>query len=217
MGSLITTSASNNALGYIDLDVTSFVNSQYRATRPLPWCSTTSSGGWTNFNARESASNKPSSSSRPVAAGAARSRSSLGRHGQPGRHGRHRGGSAGQPYSTYYLKFSLSSVTGSTVSSAKLRVYRNDTGAGSITLNCLQGANDSWSEGGTLPGTGSTITSVTNNAVGYVEFTVTSFVQSQYTGDKTVTFAVTTSSGSWTRFSSPRSSTNKPQLVVTTN
>jgi oligosaccharide reducing-end xylanase len=119
----------------------------------------------------------------------------------------------------YHLKFSTSAVTG-TVSNAKLRVYRNETGAGSITLYASQsvGNSDSWTEGGTVPGAGTQITSVANqNSVAYVEFDVTSFVSSQVTGDDVVTLVVTTSSGTWTRVNSRENASNKPQLVITSN
>ncbi|GCE13984.1 CBM96 family carbohydrate-binding protein [Tengunoibacter tsumagoiensis] len=119
-------------------------------------------------------------------------------------------------YTNSYLKFNLSSVSG-TISSAKLRVYRNDTGQGNLTVNAHQVTNDSWTENSSssLPGVGSTITTTASNATGYVEFDVTSFVQSRLSGGQ-VSLAINTSAGGWTGFASRESSTNQPQLVVTT-
>ncbi|NOK58070.1 MAG: hypothetical protein GFH27_549287n374 [Chloroflexi bacterium AL-W] len=120
-------------------------------------------------------------------------------------------------WQTIYLKFNLNSV-GSSISSAKLRLYRTSTSQGSLNLTAYQVTNDSWTEADTsLPTTGTSITSVSSSSTGYVEFDVTSFVQAQKINDNVASFGLRTDKDSWQGFFSKENSNNKPQLVVTSN
>ncbi|GCE11221.1 CBM96 family carbohydrate-binding protein [Tengunoibacter tsumagoiensis] len=119
-------------------------------------------------------------------------------------------------WTTPYMKFDLSSITGS-ISSAKLRVYRTDVNQGNLNITAYQVNSDSWSESdaSTLPAIGSSISTVPSNAVGYVEFDVTSFVKNRFSNGQ-VSLAFQTSVGAWSVFTSRENSANKPQLVITT-
>ena len=117
-------------------------------------------------------------------------------------------------YNTIYVRFDLSSVTG-TVTSAKFRMYKIYSGTAAVTLS--QTTFDNWiqSNRSNLPGIGGGLT--TTNAAdpaGYVEFDLTAFVQSRMSGSKIVSFAMTTPLGTWTTFNSKEGG-SKPQLVIT--
>lgn len=116
-----------------------------------------------------------------------------------------------------YIKFSLSSISG-TVSNAKLRIYFPG-GTAATTLNVSTTSNDTWTEGGTKPTAGSAITSKSLSAVGagYVEVDITAHVQSKMSGNKIVSVALSNTLGNWTAINSRQSSSNKPELVVTTS
>jgi hypothetical protein len=116
-------------------------------------------------------------------------------------------------WNTLFVKFNLSGISG-TVSTAKLRVYRNATTAG--TLNVSGASPDSWTEGGAKPTLGSLITTATmGTAAGYIEIDVTNTVKAEAAGDDLVTFGLTTSLDTWSAFNSRENASNKPQLVVT--
>jgi fibronectin type 3 domain-containing protein len=119
-------------------------------------------------------------------------------------------------YDDAYFKFSLSSISG-TVTNAKLRVYRSDINQGSITMTVYHTQNDTWVQSGTVPGLGTSILAVTNGAIGYVEWDVTSYVQGQMSGDKIASFGMDTSSSSYTNLSTRENASNQPQLVITTS
>lgn len=120
-----------------------------------------------------------------------------------------------------YLKFDLSSV--SSVSSAKVRVYGCDSQDSTVvSVKAYAVDNDSWSE--------STITfnnAPANNgtqlgavSIGstpqYLEFDVTTFVISQFAGDKLVTIEVLTNldEDRVMTFNSKENTSNKPELVI---
>jgi hypothetical protein len=114
-----------------------------------------------------------------------------------------------------YLKFDISSVP--SVSSAKLRIYGNASAA--TTLTAYQ-TSDSWSESSLTwtnkTAIGSSSGSIPMNTVNkYYEIDVTSYVQSQATGDKVVSFVLKESAGKYTTINSSENSTNKPELVIT--
>jgi chitodextrinase len=116
-------------------------------------------------------------------------------------------------WNTLFVKFNLSTIAG-TVSSAKLRVYKNNTNTG--TLNVNGASPDSWTEGGAKPTLGGAIATATmGGTAGYIEIDVTGTVNAEAAGDDLVTFGLTTNLGGWTGFNSRENAANKPQLVVT--
>ncbi len=120
-----------------------------------------------------------------------------------------------------WLKFDLSLVSGAAIASAKLRIYVSYLGSGNIYLETFGSNDDSWTASTiTTPSQNLTIGSqlpvTTNNA--WVEIDVTSFVQSQYSGDKVVTLVLTGNDGdpnAYYGYNSDNNNTNKPELVVT--
>ncbi len=124
---------------------------------------------------------------------------------------------------TSYLKFSLGAVTN--VHSAKLRLYGlNIDNTTTIYVAVFGVSNDSWTESGitfnnapaATPGALS-YTGV-NNVAGYYEFDITSFVQTELTGDEIVSVVIkdTTTKNLNVQFNSKENSANPPQLVIDT-
>lgn len=120
-----------------------------------------------------------------------------------------------------YLKFSLSSATA--IGSAKLRIYgRNTDNTSTIAVSSYPLDNDTWTESGitnsnapTTTSTALSTASVTNQAK-YIEFDVTNYVKTQFSGDKTVSFIVKdpANKNSNLQFNSKENSKNHPQLVI---
>lgn len=112
------------------------------------------------------------------------------------------------------FKFSLSSV--GTVSNAKLRVYK-PASTSAANFSVFKGSSDSWTEAsGTTTETGSALQTVNvGTAAQWIEFTVTTAVQQEASGDDVATFVIKTDQGGWIQLNARESSTNKPTLVVT--
>ncbi|HEX2535928.1 MAG TPA: discoidin domain-containing protein [Chitinophagaceae bacterium] len=114
-------------------------------------------------------------------------------------------------YCHLFTKFSLTGI--GTVTSARLRLYKNSTNTG--TLNVNGASTDNWSEGTARPTTGNLVTSAAMpGSAGYIEIDVTNTVKGEAAGDDAVTFALTTNLDTWTGFVSRQSTTNKPELVI---
>ena len=115
-----------------------------------------------------------------------------------------------------FLRFDLGSVSGD-VTQAVLRIYQpNSQSAYALNVNTTN--TDNWNEGGSLPTVANLITSQSETGnPGYVEVDITSHVQSKMSGNKIVSLGITTSLGSWTSFYSRQSSSNKPELILTTD
>lgn len=120
-----------------------------------------------------------------------------------------------------YLNFSLTGIT--SVVSAKLRLYGyNSENSTSISVSCYGVNNDSWTENGITFNnaptniTGTLNTANVNNQRKYIEFDVTSFVKSQFSGDKKVSFVLKDAGYKSANliFNSRENSANKPQLVI---
>lgn len=120
-----------------------------------------------------------------------------------------------------YLKFSLSNV--SSVSSAKLRLYgRNADNTTTISVSAYGADNDSWTETGITfnnapaAATAALSSAGVNNIANYYELDVTSYVKTQFAGDKIVTFLIKDplTKNSNLVFNSKEKAANKPQLVV---
>lgn len=114
-----------------------------------------------------------------------------------------------------YLKFGLSLLT-KPVKSATLRVYKLGA-TGGVTVSAKSVNSDSWTQktaGGSLPAMGTTLKSVSAAKTGgYVEFDVTSAVQSKAAGSKLFSVALQTAAPGYTWFVS-REGMQKPQLVI---
>jgi len=123
-----------------------------------------------------------------------------------------------------YLKFNFSSLGGSSVSQAKLRLYVYSSDPSDTRSILVYGnINESWSEstitwnnapdqsGDTLI----TSSPATGSPTGqWIEFDVTSYINSQMT-DKIVSLQLKNSGTAFISFSSREASSNKPQLVIT--
>lgn len=117
-------------------------------------------------------------------------------------------------YQTAYIKFDLSSL-GSTINSAHFRVYRNNADQGSITITAYQVSDNSWVENSNvLPALGNTISTQTSPGSGYVDFDVTSYIQSAKASGSLVTIAINASCASWQDVFSRENGTNEPELIV---
>ena len=122
-------------------------------------------------------------------------------------------------YRKAYVKFDLTSSGIPAITSAVLRLYATTSTA--ITMNVFQ-VQDNWTETGitwnNAPAEGSLITSaVMTSSPGYIEWDVTTYVQSQFSsGDKIISleiYSATVSSGTIS-FSSRDAAANNPQLVI---
>ena len=122
-----------------------------------------------------------------------------------------------------YLKFSLQNIA--KVGSAKIRIYgRNADNASSINISCYSVDNDSWTESGIIynnapTASASPLTSAAiTDAAKYYDFDVTSYVKTQFSGDKAVSFLLKdpTNQNANLLFNSKENSKNKPQLFIDT-
>lgn len=120
-----------------------------------------------------------------------------------------------------YLRFSLNSV--SNVSSAKLRIYGKNTES-TLAVNIYVYAvdNDSWTEN-TITWNSAPVASPTelssiavNDQAKYYELDVTSFVKTQFAGDKLVTFLLKDPAtiNNLVAFNSKENAANKPRLLI---
>ncbi len=119
-------------------------------------------------------------------------------------------------WQTSYLKFNVSSVTG-TVTSAKLKIQRQGIPNAAVKFRIYGVTSDAWNESNaaSLPAVGSLIREVTGQPSSTLEFDVTAFVAAEQKGDRTVTLAIAAVSNGWVPFGSSESA-QKPQLVITT-
>ena len=120
-----------------------------------------------------------------------------------------------------YMKFDLASAGFSSISNAKVRLYCSALD-GTYNVTAYQQITDSWTETGltwaTAPTLGTAIVAVSiNGTAKYFEWDVTSYVNSQNSGDKVVSicFADAGTAGLLATFNSKEVATNKPELVVT--
>ena len=121
-----------------------------------------------------------------------------------------------------YLKFSLSGVTGAGVNSAVLKVYCNALPNGSpAPVKAYSVTDDSWTESGiTWNNKPAAITLLDTQSIiatgAWYSFNVTSFVASEYNGDKTVSLALldNTQAVKLAGFNSKENAANKPTLEV---
>lgn len=117
-----------------------------------------------------------------------------------------------------YLKFDLSDYF-SGVTSAILRLYGNVTeGTSPVAINAYTVSSDSWNESSitwnTAPTTGTLAGSVTvTTSLQWYEIDLTSYVNSQISGDGILTIALTTSANQTVTFQSSEG-TQAPELLI---
>ncbi|TVY07044.1 DNRLRE domain-containing protein [Paenibacillus cremeus] len=92
------------------------------------------------------------------------------------------------------------------------------TSSAATTVTAYQ-TSDDWSQDtitwNNAPTTGTAAGSVnTNTTQQYYEIDVTSYVQAQVAGDKTVSFVLAESAGKYTQINSSENGANKPQLKI---
>lgn len=221
-GSTIATKAiSATGAGYVEVDLTSYVQTKYSGTKIVSVALSNTISSWTGVTARESAANKPqlvvttngtggggttTSNLNPVADTDSQSDPASGTNA----------GLNVSQYCTPFFKFDLTSVTG-TVSAGTLRVYFGG-GTPSTTYTVSATSNDSWTEGSAKPNVGASITSkpASTAVAGYIDFDITSYVQTKVAANKIVSVALSNTLGGWTGINSRESTANKPILVVTT-
>lgn len=122
----------------------------------------------------------------------------------------------------YYaiMKFSLSGLSGTSVTSAKLRV--NIMNAPASHDADLWQTTDSWAEGtvtwSSQPAKGTLIQTLVVSGAGYKEFDCTSYVAGQFSGDKVVSFYITDNDTDnvWVQWNTEEATNYEPKLVVIT-
>ena len=121
-----------------------------------------------------------------------------------------------------YLKFDLSGVSGS-ITSAKLKLFTKSLSSAS-TRSVYALSNDSWSETditwNNKPSYGSELSNlnITSNGA-YVEWDITSYINSEYTGDKTASLCVNdpvSNNDTGIDFYSKENGSNTPVLTIIT-
>jgi uncharacterized protein YaiE (UPF0345 family) len=120
-----------------------------------------------------------------------------------------------------FLKFDLTATSLSTITSAKVRLYASSVTPFSVTA---YQTTDNWTETGitcaNAPATGTAIQAVSITAAGaYYEWDVTSYVQSQISGDKIVSlvFNDAVAANQTINFNSKESAAYIPELVIVSN
>jgi hypothetical protein len=119
-----------------------------------------------------------------------------------------------------YVKFNLAGV--SSVSSAKLRLYGNNTtDTSTVYVKAYGTTTNSWTEAGLTWANAPAITTSylssipINSTPAYYEFDVTSFVQSQLaSGEVSLVVLCNVLDKKYVQFNSKEAATNKPQLVI---
>ena len=120
-----------------------------------------------------------------------------------------------------FLRFDLSSITGTSISQATLKLYVTSLVDGTAPIAVFAVPSDSWTETGITwnnqPAFGSQLVSTSLPTTGWTSFNVTSFVNSQLAGDKKVSLALwdATQAVKLVRFNSRENSVNRPVLEVT--
>ncbi len=124
-----------------------------------------------------------------------------------------------------FMKFDLTGRSGTSVSSAILKVYCNAVSAATPVVIYGLSGTDTWVESGSSsitwnnqPGSTGAVTIGTLNvtAAGWYNIDVTSYVNSQMSGDKKMTFKlqVENGNGATISFNSKENAANKPALTV---
>jgi hypothetical protein len=119
----------------------------------------------------------------------------------------------GSPDLHGYMRFSLSGLSGSTIITARLSFYANNSDSSGIRLWAV--ADNSWGEltmnYANAPALGSQLASLGSFAAGWITLDVTSYI----TGDGTYSIGVTNLSSTAISVDSRELPANAPQLVIT--
>ena len=120
-----------------------------------------------------------------------------------------------------FLRFDLSSVSSTSVSSAVLKLYVASLVEGPAPIAVFPVTSNSWTETGITwnnqPAFGSQLLSTSLPTIGWASFNVTAFVNSQLAGDKKVSLMLwdTNQAIKLATFNSRENSLNRPVLEVT--
>lgn len=122
----------------------------------------------------------------------------------------------GNPIKIIYMKFDLSSLSGKTIASAKLRFYVTNTS--SSTQNVKRVSSTSWTETGLTYSSRPTLGTLVSSFVGgpsgvWKEVDITSAVKEKL--GTLLSLAVDSTGSDGLDFSSKNSSSNRPQLLIT--
>lgn len=214
LGNSISTQSSTGS-GYVDFDVTSYIQAAKASGNLVTLAINSDTATWQDVFSRENGSNEPElviSSS-----GGGGNGGTLNPTADRDNYASHNGSETTLDisiYQTAYMKFDLSSLS-STVKSAHLRVYRDLADLGTITITAYQVSDNSWVENSNnLPALGNTISTQTSSASGYVDFDVTSYIQSAKASGNVVTIAINASCTTWQDVFSRENGSNEPELVV---
>jgi len=215
-GSTITTkSVPASGAGYIELDLTSHVQSKLAGNKIVSVGLIDTLNNWVNLNSRQSPSNKPELM---VTTGTGTTASTLSAAADTDQQSDVAAGTNAvinfSLWNAALFKFDLSSSTGS-ITSATLRLYLPN-GMTGTTVTVMATSSDTWLEGGTKPTTGSTIATKTVGALaaGWLEIDLTTFAQSKISSSKIVSVALINNLNNWVNLNSRQSASNQPQLVV---
>lgn len=118
-----------------------------------------------------------------------------------------------------FVKFDLTGKGISSVTNAKVRLYASSvSGAGNITVSQT---TDSWTETSikysSCPATGASISNVSVSSLGYYEWDITSYIQSQLSANDLIVSLVFNDLASGNQlidFNSREATSNKPELVI---
>jgi hypothetical protein len=114
-----------------------------------------------------------------------------------------------------YLMFDLASTGLSSTTNATLKLYCNLYDGGNSELYPV--SNDNWTETGITwankPSSGTMIGSQAGG-IGYIEWDVTSFINSELLGNKVVSFRLSASNDAFINFNSKEAASNRPELVL---
>ena len=120
------------------------------------------------------------------------------------------------------MKFDLTGISGSTITSAKLRMYKWQTSTAAFNVDVTAIADDSWTETGVTwnnrPTKGASVGQISvPTSTGYKEWTITSYVNTEFAGNKLVSLYVDDESNQnvatqWT--AKEKGTGYKPELVV---
>lgn len=216
---LATKSLSAIGASYVEIDITSYVQTKLAGSKIVSLALSNTLPGWTGVNAREASANKPElvvttagsggggvSNLNPVADTDSQSDVAAGTN--PGLNV--------SQYCIPFFKFDLSSISG-TATNGTLRIYFGG-GTPSTTYTVSSTSNDTWTEGSAKPSAASTLTTkaASTSSGGYIDFDITSYVQSKLSSNKIVSVALSNTLGGWTGINAREATTNKPLLVVTT-
>ena len=121
-----------------------------------------------------------------------------------------------------FLRFDLGSVLASRVTSATLRLYANELAAPTgVPLTVAGVASDAWDEStltwNNQPATGAAAATVSPTNIGWVEWDVTTLVNSELAGDRRLSLRLSENAGLNIKvvFNSSENTGNTPALVVT--